>query len=77
MMHALKIRKIGGSLGVILPKKILEDLHADEGDEVLAVKEDNGIIRLVKQDVEFETQMKAFAKGVKRYKNALKELSKR
>ena len=29
-----KIRKIGNSLGVIIPAEILKDLHIDQGDSV-------------------------------------------
>lgn len=30
-----KIRKIGNSLGVILPKEVLARMHVGEGDEVM------------------------------------------
>ena len=33
-MHALKLRKIGSSVGVILPKELLDMLHLAEGDQV-------------------------------------------
>jgi putative addiction module antidote len=34
-MTTLKIRKIGNSLGVLLPKEALEQLKAGEGDELV------------------------------------------
>lgn len=74
-MYTLKIRKIGGSYGAIFPKEALNDLCVREGDTVYAVKSDAGTLSLISHDPNLEMQMKAFAKGCKRYKDALKELS--
>ena len=35
-MHPLKLRKIGSSVGVILPKELLERLNLREGDKLYA-----------------------------------------
>jgi putative addiction module antidote len=43
MAKALKIRKIGNALGVILPKHLLEYLGAGEGDVLYAMVTANGI----------------------------------
>ena len=42
-MHALKLRKIGSSVGVILPKEILERLHLREGDKLYVDENRNGV----------------------------------
>ncbi len=76
-MYKLKIRDIGSSLGAIFPKEALSDLHAEKGDTVYMVKEEPGVYRLSKYDPEFEIEMEAFRKGMKRYKNTLRELSKK
>lgn len=41
-MIELKIRKIGNSLGVVLPKEALELLMAGEGDQLVLQKGPNG-----------------------------------
>jgi putative addiction module antidote len=41
-MIELKIRKIGNSLGVVLPKEALELLMAGEGDRLILNKGPNG-----------------------------------
>ncbi len=30
----LKLRRIGGSVGVIIPRSVLQEMHVDEGDEL-------------------------------------------
>ncbi|MCU7924723.1 MAG: AbrB/MazE/SpoVT family DNA-binding domain-containing protein, partial [Candidatus Thiodiazotropha sp. (ex Dulcina madagascariensis)] len=53
-MHALKLRKIGSSVGVILPKEMLERLNLREGDKLYADENRNGV-QLSPYDPEFET----------------------
>lgn len=76
-MATLKIRKVGSSLGVIIPKEILHELHVKEGDSVSMIREEPAIYRVVPFDPTFAVQMESFNKGCRRYKNALKELSKK
>lgn len=76
-MYTLKIRKIGGSYGAIFPQEALNDLHVREGDTVYAVKEGIDTLRITAYDPDLELQMEAFKKGCKRYKETLKELSKK
>jgi putative addiction module antidote len=42
-MNSLKLRKIGNSLGVILPTEVLGHLQVAEGDEIFAVSTPRGI----------------------------------
>ena len=74
-MHALKLRKIGSSVGVILPKELLEVLRVEEGDQVFADINQNGL-QLTPYDPNFEATMKAFARTRKKYRNALHQLAK-
>jgi putative addiction module antidote len=75
MGKALKLRKIGGSLGVIIPKEELQRMNVDEGDELYGVADEKGIY-LTPLDPEFERKVKAFERTRKRYRNALHELGK-
>ena len=42
-MTPLKIRKIGNSLGVVLPKEVLEQLKVKEGDTLDVVPTSTGV----------------------------------
>jgi putative addiction module antidote len=71
----LKIRAIGSSSGIILPKELLDRLNLSEGDELFAV-EIGGQLRLSPYDPNFEKVMAAAKDGVRRYRNALRALAK-
>lgn len=74
-MVKLKVRKIGNSLGVILPKEALAMLSVDDGDEIVMSPTANGA-SLQSNDEVFEAAMKAFERSKKKFKNAYKELAK-
>jgi putative addiction module antidote len=42
----LKIRQIGNSQGVLLPKNLLGEANAQLGDEMIATVKSNGVIEL-------------------------------
>jgi putative addiction module antidote len=74
-MTALKIRKIGNSVGVILPKEVLAELNVGEGDSLFLSKTQGGY-QVRTSDPEFERQME-IARGVmKEYRDVLRELAK-
>lgn len=75
MEHTTKIRAIGNSQGVTLPKAMLERYHLKEGDTVTTVETEDGIL-LKSHDPEFEEGMRAFNQFSGKYKNALRELAK-
>jgi len=74
-MRALKLRKIGISVRVILPKEMLEKLNLAEGDQVFADTNQNGL-QLTPYDPEIEAAMQAFGRTRKKYRNALRRLAK-
>ncbi len=76
-MSTIKLRKIGSSVGAIFPKEVLNELGAEEGDQLYLVKEEPGVYRVSGYDPELAAQMDIFSSVCKRYKNALKELSKK
>ncbi len=75
MVEKVKVRKIGNSLGVILPKETLGSLRVAEGDE-LTITESEAGVQLSASDPEFDKSMKVFDSVIHRYRNALKELAK-
>jgi len=74
-MASLKITQIGNSLGVILPREIIERLKLAKGDEVTVIETPNGI-EITPFDPEFGRKLEAAKKVTKRYRNALRELAK-
>jgi putative addiction module antidote len=75
-MLELKIRKIGNSLGVVLPKEAVNRLHADEGDRLFLIEAPNGAYELTPYDPAFEKKMKKATEIIERYRNTLHSLSK-
>ncbi|AOO83829.1 AbrB/MazE/SpoVT family DNA-binding domain-containing protein [Bosea vaviloviae] len=74
--NVLQVRKIGNSLGLILPREMLARLKLKEGDALHVVEQPNGAFRLVKQKPDFDKAMAAARRGMKIYHNALAELAK-
>jgi len=75
MTLELKIRRVGNSLGVVLPKEALARLNVDNGDQLFITEAPDGF-RITAADPEFARQMKVAEKGMKRYRNALRELAR-
>lgn len=74
-MQSLKLRKVGSSLGVILPKELLEQLHLKEGDQLFAEANREGL-QLSPYDPAFDDALKAFDRTRRKYRNALHQLAK-
>ncbi len=74
-MVALTVRKIGNSLGVILPARATAALNVGEGDQLFLTESPDGM-RITAFDPSFEKQMKAAAKGMRKYRHALRELAR-
>ena len=74
-MVKLKIRAVGTSAGVILPKDALTHLGVHEGDELFLIETPNGY-EVTPYDPEFEKQLESARKGMSAYKNTLRELAK-
>jgi putative addiction module antidote len=75
-MQHLKIRRIGNSLGVVLPKETLAQLGVGEGDELIVTNAPDGELHLVRGNPALKRQLEAARKGMARYRNALRELAK-
>jgi putative addiction module antidote len=72
----IEIRKIGNSVGLILPKELLARFNLKEGDKLFPVEQPNGGLLLTPHDPNFEKAMEVARRGMKRYHNALAELAK-
>jgi putative addiction module antidote len=76
MVIELKLRKVGNSVGVVLPKEVLARLNVAEGDSVCLTDATDGSLRLAAANSEFARQMEAVQDVVSRYRNTLRELAK-
>ena len=75
MTHALKIRQVGSSLGVILPKEVANDLNIGKDDTIFLTKGEDGF-RVVANDPGFSKAMESYKKVARRYRNTFRALAK-
>jgi putative addiction module antidote len=75
-MVPLKIRKFGNSLGVVLPKEVIQRLRTRDGEEVFLIEAGDGDYRLTAYDPTFEKKMKKAEEIMGRYRNTLHALAK-
>jgi putative addiction module antidote len=73
-MYTVKVRRIGNSAGVTLPKEVLARLRVAEGDVLLFTEAPDGF-GITAYDPTFADAMEAYARTRKRYANALRRLA--
>jgi putative addiction module antidote len=76
MILELKLRKVGNSVGVILPKEALAHLNVAEGDSVSVTEGPEGSLRLSPSKAEVTRQMEVAQALMKRYRHTLRELAR-
>lgn len=74
MAKKLKITTIGNSMGVVLPKEILERLRVEKGDSIFVVETPNGI-ELTPYDPEFAAQIEIAERVMREDRDALRKLA--
>ena len=72
---ALKLTRIGNSIGVILPKDMLARLKVEKGDTLHVTDTPDGL-RLTPHDPRFAVQMKQVRRIAKKRRAVLRELAK-
>lgn len=75
-MLELKLRKIGNSLGVVLPKEAVNRLRAEDGDRLYLIEGPEGSYQLTPYDPAFQKKMEKAEDIIGRYRNTLHALSK-
>lgn len=76
-MLELKVRKIGNSLGVVLPKESLARLRVNEGEILYFTETEDGGYRLSGYNENFAKQVAEAEKIMQQDKDLLRELSRR
>lgn len=74
MTNTLKIVTVGNSIGVILPKEILEKLRVRKGDTIFALETSKGI-ELTPFNPDLAEQMKIAEQVMREDRDALRKLA--
>jgi len=74
-MATLKLRAIGNSVGVVLPKELLARLDLREGDTLHAIETPEGLT-LTRLDPAAQEQLRVGREVMRRYHGVLRELAK-
>ena len=74
MVRPVKVRKVGASLGIVLPKKLLAELGPGKGDELYAVRNPDGIL-LTAHDPETLQVLEDGRDFMRRHAGAMKKLA--
>jgi len=73
-MSILKVTTVGDSVGIILPREILERLRVQKGDSLYAVETKQGI-ELTPYDPEFAAQLDMAEKVMREDRDVLRKLA--
>jgi len=73
-MSVLKVTTVGNSVGVILPKEILERLRVGKGDSLYVIETKQGI-ELTAYNPEFAAQVEVAERVMREDRDALKKLA--
>ena len=73
-MTTLRLMSIGNSIGVVLPKEILERLRAKKGDSLYVLETPDGI-ELTPYDPIFAAQMETAEQVMREDRDALRRLA--
>ncbi len=74
-MQSIILKKIGGSVGAIIPKDMLQRQHLQANDEVFAIETAQGIL-LTAVDPETTTALVAYAEVARDNRAAMAALAK-
>jgi putative addiction module antidote len=76
MVLELKLRKVGNSVGIVLPKEALSYLNVGEGDTVCVTEAGDGSLRMSPTSADVTRQLDAAQDIIRRYRSTLRELAK-
>lgn len=75
MTEKTKVRRFGGSLGLIIPKSVADALVLQEGDELFFASTADGI-SISPYDPDFAEAMEDAREFMRSHRNAFRELAK-
>jgi putative addiction module antidote len=71
---AVKVTTIGSSVGIVLPREILNRLHIDKGDTVYLTESPDGI-RISPYNAEFAQKIEMLEQVMRENRDVLKKLA--
>ncbi len=74
MATAVKITTIGNSVGIVLPKEILNHLHVEKGDSLYITESPDGV-QLSPYNVDLGRKLDAFKQVMRENRDVLKKLA--
>lgn len=74
--HVLQIKKIGNSVGLILPKDLLARLKLSEGDRLHIVEQTERALKLTPYDPKHVRAMEIARRSFRKYADTYKALAK-
>lgn len=75
MTQTITLKKIGGSVGAIIPKDVLQRQHLAANDELFVIETPDGIL-LTASDPTTKTALAAYAEVARENRDALSALAK-
>lgn len=75
-MVEVKVRRVGNSLGVVLPKEVIAQLETKEGASLYLSPLSGGGYQIAGHDPDFASKMEKAAGIMARYRNTLRVLAK-
>ncbi len=76
MIYKTKVRKIGNSLGVVLPKEALQAMKVKEGATLYITEAPECSVQMTPATPGFAEKAEIAGDLMQRYRNALRELAK-
>lgn len=69
------LRKIGNSVGLIIPSEVLAEMNVEEGDDLFMVRTPEGI-QLTPYDPDLAASIEGLREFMRTHRNAFRELAK-
>lgn len=76
MTMKTKVRRIGNSLGIVLPKEAVQAMKVKEGTEIYLTEAPECSLSMTPERPGFEEMMDVAEQGMQTYRNALRQLAK-
>jgi putative addiction module antidote len=76
MTMKTKVRKIGNSYGIVLPREALQRMMVKEGDVLYLTEAPEQSLRVTPDHSDFSEKSEVVHDLMRRYRNALRELAK-
>ena len=75
MPYQTKLRKIGNSLGIVIPKEAIRAMKVQEGATLYLTEAPDCSLRINPDREHFDRMMEIAERGMQKYRNALRELA--